>query len=67
MSGFQSVRDQFNHFGVECLIAGDVNIDLLKYDAYRGKGLFLDCLHDHALVPQITKTYALHIRFFHFN
>ena len=31
MSGFESVLDNFNHFGVECLIAGDFNIDLLKY------------------------------------
>ena len=55
MSGFESVLDHFNHFGVECLIAGNFNIDFLKYDAHRGTGLFLDCLHEHALVPLITK------------
>ena len=55
MSGFQPVLDHFNHFGVECLIAGYFNIDLLKYDAHRGTGLFLDCLHEHALMPLITK------------
>ena len=55
MSGFESVLDHFNHFGVECLIAGDFNIDLLKYDAHRGTGLFLDCLRENALVPLITK------------
>ena len=54
MSGFHSVVDHFNHFDVECLIARDFNIDLLKYDAHRGTGLFLDCLHEHALVPLIT-------------
>ena len=55
MSGFESVLGLFNHFGVECLIARNFNIDLLKYDAHHGTGLFLDCLHEHALVPLITK------------
>ena len=55
MSGFESVLDNFNHFGVECLIAGDFNIDLLKYDAHRETGSFLDCLYEHDLVPLITK------------
>ena len=55
MSGFESVLDHFNHFGVTCLIARDFNIDLLKYNARCGTGLFLDCLHEHALVPLITK------------
>ena len=36
MSGFESVRDHFNHLGVECLIARDFNIDLLKYNVHRG-------------------------------
>ena len=55
MSCFESVLDHFNRFGVECLIAGAFNIDLLKYDAHRETGLFHDCLHEHALVPIITK------------
>ena len=55
MSDFESVLDHCNLFGVECLIAGDFNIDLLKYDTHRGTGLFLDCLHEHVLVPLITK------------
>ena len=28
---------------------------MLKYDAHRGTSLFLDCLHEHALVSLITK------------
>ena len=55
MSGFESVVDHFNNFDVKCLIAGDFDIYLLKYDAHRGTSLFLDCLHEHALVPLITK------------
>ena len=55
MSGFESVLYHFNHFGVECLIVGDFNIDLLKYDAHRGTGSFLDCPHENALMPLITK------------
>ena len=54
MPDFESVLDHFN-FGVECLIAGDFNIDLLKYDAHSGTVLFLDCQHEHVLVPLITK------------
>ena len=55
MSGFESVLDHFNNFGVKCLIAGDFNIYMLKYDAHRGTGLFLDYIHEHALVPLVTK------------
>ena len=55
MSGFESVLDRYNHFCVECLIAGDFNIDLLTYDVHHGIGLFLDCMHEHVLVPLTTK------------
>ena len=55
MSCLESVLDNFNYFDVECPLAGDFKIDLLNYDVHHGTGLFLDCLHEHALAPLITK------------
>jgi hypothetical protein len=55
MSGFMCVLSVLTKSNADCYIAGDFNIDLLKWESHAGTSDFINSLYLHAMIPAITK------------
>lgn len=55
MWSLQSALDSSCHTKVECLLAGDFNLDLFKHDVHLGTEPFINCLYQHSMIPLITR------------
>ena len=56
MSYFESIMSIVSNSKHDCLIAGDWNIDLLKYDVHLSTESFVNNLHANLLIPVITRS-----------
>ena len=56
MSSFESITSIVSNSKHDCLIAGDWNIDLLKYGTHSGTESFVNNLHANLLIPVITRS-----------
>ena len=55
MYSFESIMSIVSNSKHDCLIAGDWNIDLLKYVIHSGTESFVNNLHANQLIPVITR------------
>ena len=54
MSAFVKVLSGISKTRTECLIAGDFNVDLLKYDENANAEDFINNLYEHLFIPLIS-------------
>ena len=55
MIGFVTVLSAISKTRTECLIAGDFNVDLLKYDENVDTADFINNLYEHLFIPLISR------------
>ena len=55
LTGFESVLFKLNCSNIDCVIAGDYNIDLMKHGSHAGTENYLNILYAHGIIPTITK------------
>ena len=59
MIGFLKVISAISKTRTECLIAGDFNVDLLKYDENVDTEDFINNLYEHLFIPLISDQHDL--------
>ena len=55
MIGFVKMLSAISKTRTECLIAGDFNVDVLKYDEYADTEDFINNLYEHLFIPLISR------------
>jgi hypothetical protein len=55
MSGFTCVLSSLTKSRADCVIVGDFNIDLLKWESHTRTNDFVDTLYSHSMIPMITR------------
>ena len=55
MNDFVKVLSAISKTGIECLITGDFNIDLLKHDENADTDGFINNLYEHLFIPLISR------------
>ena len=55
MNGFEALLCKINSKRTEYFLAGDYNIDLLKWESHTGTERFINSLYAHSFIPSITR------------
>ena len=55
MNGFVKMLSAIYKTRTECLISGDFNIDLLKYDENADTENFINNLYEHLFIPLVSR------------